>query len=192
MNANDAAITAAREAERRLWKLYDLAVSERMIEVPEVGLRVRMLECGTPSAQPLVFVQGGLGEAFGWASLLAKLTDFRCVALDRPGGGFSDGVDFREVDMPPAPANFRAFSVIPLKSARGGPTRRPKPSTGSETCRTFTGRGRRSCVDFGDRGAAIRECGSPQASCSAFANRRSLSGERMIPLDRPNRGAPPP
>ena len=99
MNENDAAIAAAREAEQRLWKVYGLAVSERLIEVPDVGLRVRMLECGTPSAQPLVFVQGGLGEAFGWVSLLAKLTDFRCITLDRPGGGLSDGVDFLKVDV---------------------------------------------------------------------------------------------
>jgi pimeloyl-ACP methyl ester carboxylesterase len=43
-------------------------------------------------------VQGGLGEAFGWAAMMSKLTDFRCITLDRPGGGFSDGVDFLEVD----------------------------------------------------------------------------------------------
>jgi len=109
MNANDAAIAAAREAEHRLWKSYGLAVSERLIEVPKVGLRVRMLECGTPAAQPLVFVQGGLGEAFGWASLLSKLTDFRCITLDRPGGGLSDGVDFLKVDI-------RRLAVTVLKS----------------------------------------------------------------------------
>jgi len=29
---------------------------------------------------------------------MARLTDFRCISLDRPGTGFSDGVDFLEVD----------------------------------------------------------------------------------------------
>ncbi|MGH7475779.1 MAG: alpha/beta fold hydrolase [Longimicrobiales bacterium] len=62
-------------------------------------LRVRMLECGSPSGEPLIFVQGGLGEALGWAALMARLTDFRCITLDRPGGGLSDGVDFLEVDV---------------------------------------------------------------------------------------------
>src|SRR5262249_42598228 len=46
-----------------------------------------------------IFVQGGLGEAWSWAALIARLTDFRCITLDRPGGGLSDGVDFLQVDV---------------------------------------------------------------------------------------------
>lgn len=93
------AITAARDAERELWHEYGLSFVERFIEIDVPRLRVRMLECGNPSGEPLVFVQGGLGEALGWASLLARLTDFRCITLDRPGGGLSDGVDFLDVDV---------------------------------------------------------------------------------------------
>lgn len=92
-------LEAAREAESAVWKQYDLSVSERFISVGESGRRVRVLECGNPTGEPLVLVQGGLGEAFGWASLMAELRDFRCITLDRPGGGFSDGVDFGEVDV---------------------------------------------------------------------------------------------
>ena len=99
MEAMEPAIGAARNAERELWQHYGLAMVERFIEIQNPGLRVRMLECGNPSAEPLIFVQGGLGEACGWASLMAKLTDFRCITLDRPGGGLSDGVDFLEVDV---------------------------------------------------------------------------------------------
>ena len=93
----DSAIEAARDAERRLWDQFGMRMAERMIDA--AGLRVRMLECGTPSGEPLVFVQGGLGEGSGWIPLLARLTDFRCITLDRPGGGLSDGVDFMAVDV---------------------------------------------------------------------------------------------
>ena len=98
MEAMEPAISAARNAEREMWQHYGLAMVERFIEIHNPGLRVRMLECGNPSAEPLIFVQGGLGEACGWASLMAKLTDFRCITLDRPGGGLSDGVDFLECE----------------------------------------------------------------------------------------------
>ena len=92
-------ITAARDAERALWQHHGLTMVERFIEIGQPPLRVRMLECGNAAAQPVVFVQGGLGEGCGWAPLIAKLTDFRCITLDRPGGGLSDGVDFRQVDV---------------------------------------------------------------------------------------------
>jgi len=90
---------AARNAESELWQHYRLSVVERFIEIDHPRLRVRMLECGSPSGEPLIFVQGGLGEALGWAGLMARLTDFRCITLDRPGGGLSDAVDFLKVDV---------------------------------------------------------------------------------------------
>jgi 2-hydroxy-6-oxonona-2,4-dienedioate hydrolase len=98
MTENIAAM-AARNAESELWQHYGLTVTERFVDIDHPQLRVRMLECGNPSGEPLVFVQGGLGEALGWAALMARLTDFRCITLDRPGGGLSDGVDFLEVDV---------------------------------------------------------------------------------------------
>ncbi|HWP82435.1 MAG TPA: alpha/beta hydrolase [Bacteroidota bacterium] len=99
MATTEPAITAARNAERELWQEYGLTVVERFIGIDEPRLRVRMLECGDPTGEPLIFVQGGLGEALGWAGLMARLTEFRCITLDRPGGGLSDGVDFLQVDM---------------------------------------------------------------------------------------------
>jgi 2-hydroxy-6-oxonona-2,4-dienedioate hydrolase len=99
MTTTDPRVEAARDAERQLWQHHGLTVVERFVDIEYPRLRVRALECGSPSAEPLMFVQGGLGEAFGWASLMARLQDFRCITLDRPGGGFSDGVDFLEVDV---------------------------------------------------------------------------------------------
>lgn len=98
MTENDPA-AAAREAESELWQQYRLSVVEHFVELDHPRLRVRVLECGRPSGEPLIFVQGGLGEAFGWAALMARLTDFRCITLDRPGGGLSEGVDFLAVDV---------------------------------------------------------------------------------------------
>jgi pimeloyl-ACP methyl ester carboxylesterase len=95
----DMTVTRARDAEHQLWQHYGLTVAEQFVEIESPRLRIRVLECGSQAGEPLVFVQGGLGEAFGWASLMAKLTDFRCISLDRPGGGFSDGVNFLEVDV---------------------------------------------------------------------------------------------
>jgi 2-hydroxy-6-oxonona-2,4-dienedioate hydrolase len=99
MPTADQAITAARTAERQLWQQYGLTVVEHFVDIDAPRLRIRVIECGSRSGAPLIFVQGGLGEAFGWAALMAKLTDFRCISLDRPGGGLSDGVDFLEVDL---------------------------------------------------------------------------------------------
>lgn len=99
MTTADPAIMAARNAERELWQHYGLTVVQRFIDIDEPRLQVRMLECGSPSADPLMFVQGGLGEAWGWAALMARLTEFRCITLDLPGGGLSDGVDFLDVDV---------------------------------------------------------------------------------------------
>jgi pimeloyl-ACP methyl ester carboxylesterase len=99
MTTSDPEIAAARNAERELWRHYGVTVVERFIDIDHPRLRIRLLECGNPSAEPLMFVQGGLGEAWGWAALMARLTDFRCITLDRPGGGLSDGVDFLRVDV---------------------------------------------------------------------------------------------
>ena len=98
-NLDRPAVRAARDAERALWLHFGLDMTERDIEVREPRRRVRVLECGNPRGLPLVFVQGGLGEALLWTSLLARLREFRCLTLDRPGGGFSEGVDFMAVDV---------------------------------------------------------------------------------------------
>jgi pimeloyl-ACP methyl ester carboxylesterase len=89
---------ATKRADSAVWSEFGLSVNERFIEAGDARRRVRMLECGDPAGEPLVFVQGGLGEGFAWASLMTRLRQFRCITLDRPGGGLSDGVDFTQVD----------------------------------------------------------------------------------------------
>ena len=99
MTPVDAASTAAHDAEQQLWRQIGLTVAERFIYIPQQRLRVRVLECGNPMGAPLVFVHGGLGEGWDWSAMMAKLTEFRCITLDRPGSGMSDGVDFLAVDV---------------------------------------------------------------------------------------------
>jgi len=44
MTPTDPSVTAARDAERELWREYRLNIVERFIEVDAPRLRVRMLE----------------------------------------------------------------------------------------------------------------------------------------------------
>jgi pimeloyl-ACP methyl ester carboxylesterase len=63
----------------------------------EPNLRVRVLEVG--SGQPLLMVPGGAGDAWIFAPLMAQLQGWRMIALNRPGGGLSDGIDHRRTDI---------------------------------------------------------------------------------------------
>ncbi len=87
------------EAQRRLLAAHGAGhVRSRFIEV-DVGAKVRtqVLEAG--EGEPVVFVHGGGGAAAGWAPLMARIEGARLLAPDRPGGGGSDGFDYRGVDL---------------------------------------------------------------------------------------------
>lgn len=55
-------ITAARNAERELYRDYGLTVDERFIEIDEPRLRIRVLECGSPRSCLTRWVAGGLSS----------------------------------------------------------------------------------------------------------------------------------
>jgi pimeloyl-ACP methyl ester carboxylesterase len=63
----------------------------------EPNLRLRVLEVG--EGKPLLMVPGGSGDAWFFAALMAELKGYRMIALSRPGGGMSDGIDHRDVDV---------------------------------------------------------------------------------------------
>jgi pimeloyl-ACP methyl ester carboxylesterase len=49
---------------------------------------------------PILFVHGGLGEAFQWAPLFPLLAPkYRVIAVDRPGHGLADSFDYRGVSV---------------------------------------------------------------------------------------------
>lgn len=102
---NDARVVAAREAEGRLFAFYGLEPKTHYISLKDLGMRVRVSEIG--SGRPVLIVPGNTGDAFPLIPLMAELHGLRILALNRPGGGLSDGMDHREVD-------FREFAVQTL------------------------------------------------------------------------------
>lgn len=84
-----------RDAERRLFDRYQLAISERFLEFDVDGsmLRVRVLETG--SGQPVLLLHPAAWYAAQWSPLLPHLPGCRLFALDLPGHGLSDGVNYR-------------------------------------------------------------------------------------------------
>jgi len=97
LDDSDPKVIAARNAERELFRFYGLDAKEHYIILPEQGIKVRVLEIG--SGEPLVIVPGNTGDAFPLASLLAELKGRRIIAINRPGGGLSEGMDHNTVDI---------------------------------------------------------------------------------------------
>jgi pimeloyl-ACP methyl ester carboxylesterase len=88
---------AALEAEKRLFAYYGLEYRTHSIQLDKPNLRVRVLETG--SGEPALMLPGGSGDAWQFAPLMAQLHGRRLIAVNRPGGGLSDGVDHRRIDM---------------------------------------------------------------------------------------------
>jgi alpha-beta hydrolase superfamily lysophospholipase len=93
--------TEARLAavERRLYARYGLRVAEQHLDLPRPRMRIRVLEVG--DGPPVLLLHGITLLADHWAPLLAELAGFRCIAVDLPGHGRSDPVDFRGVALRP-------------------------------------------------------------------------------------------
>lgn len=97
LEQTDPQVKAAQEAEQKLFEHYGLAYEAKYIELNEPKIRVRVLEVG--SGSPVLMVPGGVGDAWGFAPLMAQLTGYRIIAVNRPGGGMSEGIDHRAVDI---------------------------------------------------------------------------------------------
>lgn len=76
-----------RAVERRLWASLGAEPSEQTIGLARTGARVRLQELG--AGEPVVFVHGANTSGASWAALAARLGEFRCILLDRPGTGLS-------------------------------------------------------------------------------------------------------
>lgn len=88
---------SALDSEKRLFAHYGLDYKIHFVEMKEPNLRVRVLDVG--EGKPLLMVPGGSGDAWFFASLMAELRGWRLIALNRPGGGLSDGIDHRQIDL---------------------------------------------------------------------------------------------
>lgn len=95
MNADD--IEHFRAAEAELWRHYGAVPSEHLVALPKLNITVRVLEVG--QGEPVLFVHGSPNAASKWAPLAARLTQFRCLLLDRPGCGLSEPVGYQGRDL---------------------------------------------------------------------------------------------
>jgi len=107
LSDDDPTVIAARKAEKDLFDFYHLQAKDHYITLTEQGIHVRVSVIG--SGEPLVFVPGNTGDVFPLASLLAELKGRRIIAINRPGGGLSEGMDHTTVDI-------RKFAVKTLET----------------------------------------------------------------------------
>ncbi len=83
---------AFEEAEQRLFAACGLSVAARSVRLADPQLAVRVLETG--EGPPLLLVHGSGMSASTWAPLMAQLPGHRLIALDLPGFGLSDALDY--------------------------------------------------------------------------------------------------
>jgi 2-hydroxy-6-oxonona-2,4-dienedioate hydrolase len=96
------AVIAARNSETALYQHYGLIATHKYIAIPGTDLKMRISEFG--KGDPVLVVPGNTGDVFPLASLLAQIKGRRIIALNRPGGGLSEGMDHTRV-------NIREFAV---------------------------------------------------------------------------------
>ena len=87
-------------AQRRLFEAYGLETRSRFVDIENPGVRMHVLETGTPEEDtPLVFVHGTAAFGAFFAPLMGHLDDTRIIAFDRPGYGLSDPFVYTEENI---------------------------------------------------------------------------------------------
>jgi 2-hydroxy-6-oxonona-2,4-dienedioate hydrolase len=97
LSNDDPKVINARNAEKALFDHYGIKAKEHYITLPEQQIKVRVLEIG--EGEPLVIVPGNTGDAFVLASLIAQFKNRSIFAINRPGGGLSEGMDHTKVNI---------------------------------------------------------------------------------------------
>lgn len=177
-------MTGFRDAERRLWESLGATPVEHRVPLRQLGSTVRVLEVG--AGPPVLFVHGTSVAASTWATLAARLQDFRCLLLDRPGCGLSEPLPERlDVDRMPVVADTMLAEVLDglgLASARLVATSRG----GYDAIRTTAAH-----RDRVERLLLFGWCmGTPEASAPWWLRLNALPGTaRMMGVVKPTRGA---
>jgi pimeloyl-ACP methyl ester carboxylesterase len=97
MSRPEASINSFHDTEARIFDRYGLSPRLRQLRLDEPGVSLRAVEVG--SGEPMIFLHGISLCTAHWASLIAQLGPRRCIAIDMPGHGGSDGVDHTGVDL---------------------------------------------------------------------------------------------
>lgn len=83
-----------RRAERAMWIHHGAdAPTEHWTDIADLGISVRRLEVG--HGRPVLFIHGGPNAGATWGPLVGQLDGLRAIAVDRPGCGLSDALDYR-------------------------------------------------------------------------------------------------
>lgn len=96
-NNNNPNVIAARDAEQKLFDFYALKPKTHYVKFPGLDLQMRVSEIGT--GKPVIIVPGNTGDVFPLIPLLAELKDRRIIAINRPGGGLSEGMDHSKISL---------------------------------------------------------------------------------------------
>lgn len=117
LDPDEPQVQSAREAERRAYDHYGLDFEEHYVDVPDLGGRIRVVEVG--EGPPVVLINGGEGKGMMWLPLLPDLDGHTLYVMDRPGGGLSDGIDYRSVSLRRAAetSTLALFEYFDLDSA---------------------------------------------------------------------------
>jgi len=89
--------TSFLNAEADVFATYSLKPKVRQVQLQKPRISLRITEVG--DGEPTMFLHGFSLCAAHWAPLLAQLPSLRSIAIDMPGHGTSDGVDFRGVNL---------------------------------------------------------------------------------------------
>lgn len=97
LNDSDSTVSNARHAERNLFEHYGIVAKDHYILLKSYGIKIRVSEIG--DGEPLIVVPGNTGDVFPLTPLLAEIKGRRIIAINRPGGGLSEGMDHTQVNI---------------------------------------------------------------------------------------------
>lgn len=86
-----------RQSEEVLLTELNLQREEHFVKVEGYGINVRVQVAG--EGPPLLLIHGGPNAGSTWLELASLLPDYRCLILDRPGCGLSDGISYRDLNL---------------------------------------------------------------------------------------------
>jgi pimeloyl-ACP methyl ester carboxylesterase len=89
--------TAFMKAEADVFAAYSLKPTVHQLRLQAPRMELRVTEVG--DGEPTLFLHGFSLCSAHWAPLMAQLPSLHSIALDMPGHGGSDGVDYGGVDL---------------------------------------------------------------------------------------------